>query len=308
MKKYFAILLFALIALIVKAQSIEEDILILKDGSIYRGKIIDSTHADKIKMECYDRNIYVINKLDIEEIKKQPADLNYSLNRFKSKNSINQLDIPYFNKGFKLSIETLYGLNISKGTSNNFNYSALLISAGYRFHKGLFWGLQSGINMLSHLKKMKVENQNMPDLFYFTRINTDVLPMRISTPLLFSIQQTLYYEKISSILALNLGYDLNLKRNYTKTYHETQYIAKYTITQNFNWNNSLFFNPEIKNIINLSKKLNLLASAGYVINNISFNIDQLYTIYFNNLSYSTTNTFRSTLQYRFIYLKIGLGF
>lgn len=219
MKKELAtLLLFTLIALIVKAQSLEEDILILKDGSIYRGKIIDSTHANKIKIECYDRNIYAINKLDIEEIKKQPADLNHSLYLFKNKNSFNHFDIPYFNKGFKLSIETLYGLNISKGTSNNFNYSALLISAGYRFHKGLFWGLQSGINMLSHLKKMKVENQDMTDLFYFTKLNTDVLPMRISTPLLFNIQQTLYYDKISSLLALNVGYDLNLKRNFTKTY------------------------------------------------------------------------------------------
>jgi hypothetical protein len=52
------------------AQSIVEDVIYLNNGSIYRGKIIDSTQVTTLKIESYDRNIYVINRVDIRECTK----------------------------------------------------------------------------------------------------------------------------------------------------------------------------------------------------------------------------------------------
>lgn len=309
MKKYFAILLFTLIALIVKAQTIEDDILILKDGSLYRGKIIDSTHAEKIKIECYDRNIYVFNRTDISEIKKGPADLNFTLQRFRYNKKNADLHLPYFDNGFKIAFETLYGLNISKANSNNFNYSALLVSLGYRYNKGAYIGLLSGINYLSLFKKPITNNESIPDLyFYISSLNKNVFPKRLSIPIILNYQQTIFFDKISSVLSLNFGYDYNITSSQIKSFEDTRYIAITNTRQIFKWSNSLILYPEIKNIIPLSKKTSLLASFGIMQNNIDFEIEQSTTINYNNTTYTYTNMLSDSFRYRFIYLKFGVGF
>ncbi len=57
-------------------QTIIEDVVYLNNGSIYRGKIIDSAKVSTIKIESYDHNVYVINRNEIKTLSKETADIN----------------------------------------------------------------------------------------------------------------------------------------------------------------------------------------------------------------------------------------
>ncbi|MFN4235220.1 MAG: hypothetical protein ACK4IK_10490 [Bacteroidia bacterium] len=310
MKKYFVIIILTFISLKTIAQGIEEDIIILTNGSLYRGKIIDSTQIDRIKIECYDRNIYVFNRTEISEIKKGPADLKYSISKIRLIKENNKVISAYFKKGFKFSVETLYGYNFSKTNSNNFNYAAFLISSGYRINNGMYIGIQSGINYLGLFKKSNsYQVEGIPNLyFYLYDFNRNLFPARISIPILFNVQQTLLLDKMSSVFSLSFGYDYNITSNQTKIYTDTRYLATTETKQIFKWSNSLILNPEIKNIIAISDKINFLASIGFLQNNIDFDIEHTITINYYTTSNSSSNNIRDTFRYRFLYLKLGIGF
>jgi hypothetical protein len=74
MKKYLALLLFALITTMTYGQSNYQDVVYLKNGSIIRGVIIEQVPNISIKIETADRNVFVYQMNEIERITKEQFD------------------------------------------------------------------------------------------------------------------------------------------------------------------------------------------------------------------------------------------
>jgi len=68
MKKYLALLLFALIPTMSFGQSNYQDVVYLNNGSIIRGTIIEQVPNKSIKIETADRNVFVYQIDEIEKI------------------------------------------------------------------------------------------------------------------------------------------------------------------------------------------------------------------------------------------------
>lgn len=71
MKKYLALLLFALITTLSFGQSNYQDVVYLKNGSIIRGVIIEQVPNKSIKIETADRSVFVYQIDEIEKIAKE---------------------------------------------------------------------------------------------------------------------------------------------------------------------------------------------------------------------------------------------
>ncbi len=76
MKKYLALLLFALITTMSFGQSNYQDVVYLKNGSIIRGIIIEQVPNKSIKIETADRSVFVYQMDEIEKITKESFDSN----------------------------------------------------------------------------------------------------------------------------------------------------------------------------------------------------------------------------------------
>ncbi len=72
MKKYLALLLFALITTVSFGQSNYQDVVYLKNGSIIRGVIIEQVPNKSIKIETADRSVFVYQMDEIEKLTKEP--------------------------------------------------------------------------------------------------------------------------------------------------------------------------------------------------------------------------------------------
>jgi hypothetical protein len=72
MKKYLALLLFALITAVSFGQSNYQDVVYLKNGSIIRGVIIEQVPNKSIKIETADRSVFVYQMDEIEKLTKEP--------------------------------------------------------------------------------------------------------------------------------------------------------------------------------------------------------------------------------------------
>jgi len=73
MKKYLVLVLFALIASAAVAQSKNQDVVYLKNGSIVRGVIIEQVPNQSIKIETADKNVFVYQMAEVEKIVKEPG-------------------------------------------------------------------------------------------------------------------------------------------------------------------------------------------------------------------------------------------
>jgi len=71
MKKYLALLLFALITTVSFGQSNYQDVVYLKNGSIIRGVIIEQVPNKSIKIETADRSVFVYQMDEIEKLTKE---------------------------------------------------------------------------------------------------------------------------------------------------------------------------------------------------------------------------------------------
>ena len=72
MKKFLALLLFALITIVSFGQSNYQDVVYLKNGSIIRGVIVEQVPNKSIKIETADRNVFVYQMDEIEKLTKEP--------------------------------------------------------------------------------------------------------------------------------------------------------------------------------------------------------------------------------------------
>ena len=106
------------------AQKQNDDVLYLKNGSIYRGKITEKTDQI-IKLETYDRNVFVVQLSDIQEIKQEE--------------SLKKPVILYKEKGY-IHYTELGPLAGSNRASNGVTTSAFSFQTtnGYKFNQYLF--------------------------------------------------------------------------------------------------------------------------------------------------------------------------
>jgi hypothetical protein len=115
------------------SQKINDDVLYLKNGSIYRGKIIEK-NEQTIKLETYEKNIYAVQVSDIQDIK--------------SEESLKKPVILYKEKGFVHYTE-LGPLAMSNRASNGVTTSAFSFQTvnGYKFNQYLFTGIGIGADL-----------------------------------------------------------------------------------------------------------------------------------------------------------------
>lgn len=71
MKKYLALLLFAIITTVSFGQNNYQDVVYLKNGSIIRGVIIEQVPSESIKIETADKSVFVFQMDEIEKMTKE---------------------------------------------------------------------------------------------------------------------------------------------------------------------------------------------------------------------------------------------
>jgi hypothetical protein len=132
MKKILTLIL-CIITLNTFAQEQNDDVLYLKNGSIYRGKIVDKNEKT-VKLETYDKNMYAVQILDIQEIK--------------SEKSLKKPVILYKERGYVHYTE-LGPLAGSNRASNGVTTSAFSFQTvnGYKFNQYLFTGIGIGADL-----------------------------------------------------------------------------------------------------------------------------------------------------------------
>ena len=115
------------------AQKQNEDVLYLKNGSIYRGKITEK-NEQTVKIETYDKNIFAVQLSDIQEIK-QEVSLRKLVNLYKEKGYVHYTE--------------LGPLAGSNRASNGVTTSAFSFQTvnGYKFNQYLFTGIGIGADL-----------------------------------------------------------------------------------------------------------------------------------------------------------------
>ena len=115
------------------AQKQNEDVLYLKNGSIYRGKITEK-NEQTVKIETYDKNIFAVQLSDIQEIK-QEVSLRKLVNLYKERGYVHYTE--------------LGPLAGSNRASNGVTTSAFSFQTvnGYKFNQYLFTGIGIGADL-----------------------------------------------------------------------------------------------------------------------------------------------------------------
>ncbi|MDZ7896855.1 MAG: hypothetical protein U5N85_02345 [Arcicella sp.] len=115
------------------AQKQNDDVVYLKNGSIYRGKITEKTEQI-VKLETYDKNTFSVQLSDIQEIKQEE--------------SLKKPAIQYKEKGYVHYTE-LGPLAGSNRASNGVTTSAFSFQTvnGYKFNQYLFTGIGIGADL-----------------------------------------------------------------------------------------------------------------------------------------------------------------
>lgn len=306
---FLVLILFIKVNLL--AQTIQEDRILLNNGSSFKGKIIDSTDT-AIRIECYDLNIYAISKNEIKERTKGPANLNYKLIFDSILVAEKANDNPYFNKGFKINAALNYGINITDKI-NTMNSKTLTLNLGYRLNKSLLFGLQTGVHTIANNKKglLRPNEDELIEENISDAEKTKGFAGRISVPLCLNIEQTLFVGNFSSLLSFNLGYDINLTKKYLITNELTNGSVVYgTLLEGIQWGIGFIFNPELKLMKKLNSKINLFTSFGYMRNQVSFKYKSLFNWFWNSsvTALDLSSEPKKYVVYGFVYIKAGIAF
>src|ERR1035437_1363041 len=108
MKKYLALILFALVTTIAYAQSNYEDVVYLKNGSMIRGVIIEQVPNKSVKIETYDISVFVYEMDEIQKLTKEKTNVeNKTIKKGSRLNQSNQ-------ESFKIRLGIKGGFNLSK--------------------------------------------------------------------------------------------------------------------------------------------------------------------------------------------------
>jgi hypothetical protein len=131
--KHIIILMLCIVSVNIFAQKQNDDVLYLKNGSIYRGKIVDK-NQQTLKLETYEKNTIAFQVADIQSIKSEPT--------------LRKSAITYKEKGFVHYTE-LGPLAMSNRASNGVTTSAFSFQTtnGYKFNQYLFTGVGVGADL-----------------------------------------------------------------------------------------------------------------------------------------------------------------
>jgi len=173
MKKYFALLLFALIAIASYGQSNYQDVVYLKNGSIIRGVIIEQIPNKSIKIETEGRNVYAYQMEEIEKLAKEP----YPGRRNRTYQGVLQ-------EGYKGIVELGYEIGADRYSLNRLK---LNIINGYQLNPYFSLGLGTGVR-------------------YYFETGTALIP------LFADFRGNFMDNNISPYLSLGVGYSFNASR------------------------------------------------------------------------------------------------
>jgi hypothetical protein len=310
-------LLFFFLAIFFNAfsQTINEDVVYLNNGSLYRGKIIDSTQVSTVKIECYDHNVFVINRSEIKKLTKEAIDVNQ---RFIDSQGIaiqqNLPELNYFKKRIRFNASVNYGVNIN-GDFNRLNTFSFKVEALYNLSKRVGLGIQTGFNTISNSNsELLLPLSDPTDSYNPFGLSKDNIGKRflgrMSLPVCLSYDQLLFAAKINTILHLSLGYDINLTKpisSFTE-YNNNGYYQTYK--RDFYWRNGIVINPEIRFVTQLYKKFVFMPAIGFIKNNIQYRfVEEEYrsSIWSNNPQ-SNKDESSGNFNYNFLYLKLAIGF
>jgi hypothetical protein len=295
------------------SQTINEDVVYLNNGSLYRGKIIDSAQVSTIKIECYDHNVYVINRSEIKKLAKETIDVKQ---RFLDSPGIaiqqNLPELNYFKKRVRFNTSVNYGANIN-GDFNQVNSMCFKVEVLYNLNNWVGVGIQTGFNSIFNRKRellLPLLGKNNFDFYGLSKNDIgNRFEGRISLPLCLSYEQIIIAAKISTIFHLSLGYDINLTKplnNYIEK-NDINYFWYYK--RDFFWRNGIIINPEIRFATRLYKQFLLIPAVGFTRNIIryrfikeEFNSSIWYT------SPATQVESTGNVNYNFLYLKLAIGF
>lgn len=137
------------------SQNNMEDVVYLKNGSIYRGIIIEEVPNQSIKIQTYDMNVLFFKLEEIEKFTKE-----YKLNNKKFKNKNLDSDrLPSQGEIRNQGFSTIFESSFSNGTGTyDFNYSTIRnvdwavgfkTVNGYQFNDYLFAGGGVGVDFYS---------------------------------------------------------------------------------------------------------------------------------------------------------------
>lgn len=131
--KHIIILMLCIVSVNIFAQKQNDDVLYLKNGSIYRGKIVDK-NQQTLKLETYEKNTIAFQVADIQSINSEPT--------------LRKSAITYKEKGFVHYTE-LGPLAMSNRASNGVTTSAFSFQTtnGYKFNQYLFTGVGVGADL-----------------------------------------------------------------------------------------------------------------------------------------------------------------
>jgi hypothetical protein len=295
-------------------QTIKEDVVYLNNGSIYRGKIIDSAQVSTIKIESYDHNVYVINRGDIKTLAKETIDINQRYNNLSAKKTKEKLpELNYFKKRIRFNTSINYGSNYN-GSFTKVNSLSLNVEALYHINKGVGLGIQTGFTAIYNDTRALLLPISSNSNYQLNELSKDDIGNRfegrLSLPVCLSYDQMLVPSKISTIFHLSLGYDVNLTKpisSFTE-YNSNGYYQ--SNKSDFYWRNGIVINPEIRFVTQLNKKFVIIPSIGFIRHNIQYrfvNEEYSSSIWSNNPQ-SSTDELLGNINYNFLYLKLIIGF
>ena len=294
-------------------QTITEDVIYMNNGSIYRGKIIDSTQVSTIKIESYDHNVYVITLNDIKKLSKETIDINQRYINSAGKTPKEKLpELNYFKKRIRFNTSINYGANYN-GDFNQVNILSLNVEALYNINRGVGLGIQTGFTAIYNdtralLLPISSNSSYRPDKLSKDDIGNR-FEGRMSIPVCLIYDQMLFEGKISTIFHLSMGYDLNLTKP-VNNLKESNNLYYYWYDKNdFYWRNGIIINPEIRFVTRLYKKCVIIPALGLIRNNVRY---RFISEEFSSSPYYTSPASQKessgNINYNFLYLKLIVGF
>ena len=213
------------------------DVVVLKNGSIYRGTILkpDSTEKDTIeiiKILTLTNIEFGFTKKQIEKVYKEVL----------SDNPTNENNEEYDERGTFVYVETNFGQDLGIVTVNGLPYKNIDHSfdfrfvAGYKFHKNFLLGLGVGINAYTRTIVYPFTLEAMIPMA--TGRIAPLLNLSYGFSRYYDIFQSLYY--LGEVYNISMGFKIN---------NTTKRSLYFKIGSRYQGTNETFLNPYGKNKI-----------------------------------------------------------
>jgi len=176
MKKYLALIVFALLTTVAYSQSNYQDVVYLKNGSIIRGVIIEQVPNKSIKIETADGSVFVYQMEEIEKFTKEP----YKHKGGYSNNSLGS------ESGYKGIVEIGYEIGVGDWGMDRIKLSFI---NGYQINKFFSLGFGTGLR-------------------YYSEAEAAIIPF------FADFRSNFMDNKVSPYLSLGVGYSFNATNDF----------------------------------------------------------------------------------------------